>query len=249
MISSLVSAKTVKVRCVKCLDITIVMRKRNERFYQDTVAYRLLLHSHSLRTSKAFRQFRVANSIADTVIINGHGTVYEIKSDLDSFDRLEGQLEDYFKVFSFVNVVIPEEKISNLRERLAGMPVSGRYVGIYVLTDRNALKCVEKPVEYNAALSKIELLKVLRKPEYSKILLSEFGSLPDVSPAMFYGACRDQFLRLPVLKAQSLVMTAIKQRKQWSREELERFPEEQRISLYFAYDKVEQVPQMKALLV
>ncbi|MBT1162408.1 MULTISPECIES: sce7726 family protein [Bifidobacterium] len=223
------------------------MKERNESFYQDVVAYRLLLHSHSLRTSKAFRQMRVANSVADTVIINGHGTVYEIKSDLDTFERLEGQLKDYFKVFSYANVVIPEKKLACLRDRLAAMPEFGRHVGIYTLTNRNALKCVKKPVEYNDDLSKIELLKVLRKPEYSKILRSEFGALPDVSPAMFYGACRDMFLRLPVLKAQSLVMNAIKQRKVWTREELEQFPEEQRISLYFAYDRVEKVPGAKTL--
>lgn len=220
---------------------------RNEAFYQDAVAYRLLLHSHSLRTSKGFRQFRVAGSIADTVIINGHGTVYEIKSDLDTFERLEGQLRDYYTVFSYVNVVIPEEKLACLRERLAAMPEFGKHVGIYVMTRRNALKCVLKPTEHNDALSLIELLKVLRKPEYTKILQTEFGTVPDVPPAMFYGACRDMFLTIPVLKAQSSVMSAVKQRNAWTREDLERFPEESRISLYFAYDKMKSVPEIGAL--
>ncbi|WP_162178958.1 sce7725 family protein [Bifidobacterium stellenboschense] len=219
--------------------------ERDESYYQDVVAYRLLLHSHSLRTSKAFRQLHVANSIADTVIINGHGTVYEIKSDLDTFERLEGQLKDYFKVFSYVNVVIPEEKLTCLRERLAVMPEFGRHVGVYVLTRRNALKKVQAPDEYNNDLSGLELLKMLRKPEYSAILRSEFGMLPDVPPAMFYPACRKMFLDIPVLKAQALVMAAIKQRNAWTREDLERFPEAQRISLYFSYDKMQQVPRRK----
>ena len=220
---------------------------RDEAFYQDVVAYRLLLHSHSLRTSKAFRQLRVANSIADTVIINGHGTVYEIKSDIDTFERLEGQLKDYFTVFSYVNVVIPEEKLVCLRTRLLSMPEFGRHVGIYVLTRRNALKKVTAPAEYNDDLNETELLTMLRNPEYSKILRDEFGMLPDVPPAMFYSACRDLFLTLPVSKAQALVMDAIKRRKAWSREDLEQFPEPQRIDLYFSYDNVQQVIRKEGL--
>lgn len=223
------------------------MMERNESYYQDVVAYRLLLHSHSLRTSKAFRQLRVAGSIADTVIINGHGTVYEIKSDLDTFERLEGQLKDYFRAFSYVNVVIPEERLTCLRERLAVMSEFGRHVGIYVLTRRNALKKVQAPDEYNNDLSGLELLKMLRKPEYSAILRSEFGMLPDVLPAMFYSACREMFLNIPVLKAQTLVMDAIKQRNAWTREDLERFPEDQRIPLYFGYDNMQQVLREKDL--
>ncbi len=220
---------------------------RDEAFYQDVVAYRLLLHSHSLRTSKAFRQLHVANSIADTVIINGHGTVYEIKSDIDTFERLEGQLKDYFTVFSYVNVVIPEEKLACLRMRLSSMSEYGQHVGIFVLTRRNALRKMVAPVEHNNDLSKTELLKMLRKPEYSKILCSEFGMLPDVSPALFYSACRDLFLTIPVLKAQSLVMNAIKRRKAWSRDDLEQFPESQRIDLYFSYDNVQQVMRKDGL--
>ena len=225
----------------------MIQGMRNEAFYQDAVAYRLLLHSHSLRTSKGFRQFRVAGSIADTVIINRHGAVYEIKSDLDTFERLGGQLRDYFTVFSYVNVVIPEERLACLRDRLAAMPEFGKHVGIYVMTRRNALKCVLKPSEYSDDLSLIELLKVLRKPEYTKILQAEFGTVPDVPPAMFYGACREMFLDIPVLKAQSLVMSAIKQRNIWTRGDLERFPENRRLSLYFAYDRVENVPEAELL--
>lgn len=220
---------------------------RNEAFYQDVVAYRLLLRSHSLRTSKAFRQFRVAGSVADTVIVNGHGTVYEIKSDLDTFDRLEGQLRDYFTVFSYVNVVIPEEKLACLRERLDAMPEFGAHVGIYVMTRRNALRCALKPSEYNDDLSKIELLKVLRKPEYTKILQTEFGTVPDVPSAMFYRACREMFFDIPVLKAQALVMRTIKQRNIWTREDLEQFPEERRLSLYFAYNRMKNVPEAELL--
>lgn len=222
---------------------------RDEAFYQDVVARRLLLRSSCrLRNIKGFRQLHVADSIADTVIINGHGTVYEIKSDLDTFDRLGRQLEDYYKVFSYVNVVIPEEKLTCLQRRLNDLDKFGGYVGVYVLTRRNALKNVRKPSEYNGMLSGSELLKMLRKPEYSAILKSKFGKLPDTTPAFYYNACREWFLRIPVLEAQQQVMRALKQRNTWTREELDRFPVEQRVSLYFAYNSAHKAPKGEAIL-
>ena len=37
-------------------------------------------------------------------MINGRGVVYEIKTDLDNLLRLENQIRDYYKVFSYVYV-------------------------------------------------------------------------------------------------------------------------------------------------
>ena len=48
---------------------------------------KLLLRDKSFNFTKAFWQLHVAEPIADLVMINGHGAVYEIKSDLDSFER------------------------------------------------------------------------------------------------------------------------------------------------------------------
>ena len=53
-----------------------------------------------------FSQVRIGHSIADFVMINGEGRVYEIKSDLDNFDRLYDQLRDYYRAFSKVSVLV-----------------------------------------------------------------------------------------------------------------------------------------------
>lgn len=47
----------------------------------------------------------IGNSRVDMCKVNGHSAAYEIKTDLDTFDRLEGQLRDYFDVFETVYVV------------------------------------------------------------------------------------------------------------------------------------------------
>ena len=44
--------------------------------------------------------------------------VYEIKTDLDTFDRLETQIRDYFKAFNHVCVVTSEHQFSHACELL-----------------------------------------------------------------------------------------------------------------------------------
>lgn len=89
---------------------------RNEYFYQNTMFNKLLLGRHSLNTTTALTQIPIGRSKADFIMINGKAVVYEIKTELDSFERLDTQLNDYFKAFDHVCVVTCEsnfEKISS----------------------------------------------------------------------------------------------------------------------------------------
>ena len=44
-------------------------------------------------------------------MINGKGVVYEIKTELDNLERLNSQIEDYYKAFTNVVIVTYEENI------------------------------------------------------------------------------------------------------------------------------------------
>ncbi|MBU5889902.1 sce7726 family protein, partial [Vibrio cholerae O1] len=77
---------------------------RNEYFYKNTLLNKLLLGKHSLNTTTAITEIPINKSKADFILINGKAVVYEIKTGLDSFERLESQIEDYFK--AFVNVYV-----------------------------------------------------------------------------------------------------------------------------------------------
>lgn len=56
---------------------------RNEYVYKNTLLNRIVMGRHSPRTSTAFTEVPIGDSIADFLIINGKATVYEIKTDLD----------------------------------------------------------------------------------------------------------------------------------------------------------------------
>ena len=56
----------------------------------------------------------IGSSRVDICKINGHSAAYEIKTDLDTFSRLEGQLHDYFDVFESVYVITSDSRWSDL---------------------------------------------------------------------------------------------------------------------------------------
>lgn len=56
----------------------------------------------------------VGKSRVDICRINGSSTAYEIKTDLDSFCRLESQLDDYLDVFELVYIITSESRWKEL---------------------------------------------------------------------------------------------------------------------------------------
>lgn len=68
------------------------------------------------QTARAVSIFElpVGESRADFCKINGHSAAYEIKTDLDSFYRLEKQLSDYYDVFDYVYVITSDARWQTL---------------------------------------------------------------------------------------------------------------------------------------
>ena len=62
---------------------------RNEYFYQNTLLNKLLLGKHSINTTTALTQVPIRRSKADFILINGKAVVYEIKTELDTLERLD----------------------------------------------------------------------------------------------------------------------------------------------------------------
>lgn len=54
-------------------------------------------------------------SRVDLCKINGHSVAFEIKTDLDNFNRLDKQLKDYLKIFENVYVICSTNNINNMK--------------------------------------------------------------------------------------------------------------------------------------
>jgi phosphate uptake regulator len=111
---------------------------RNEYFYQNTLLNKLLLGKHSINTTTALTQIPISKSKADFILINGKAIVYEIKTELDTFDR-----EINEGVTSLITQVPPE----HARELLACLKliIELERIGDLLLGFANRLRsCVQR---------------------------------------------------------------------------------------------------------
>ena len=201
---------------------------RNEYFYQNTLLNKLLLGRHSLNTTTALTQIAIAKSKADFVKITGKAVVYEIKTELDSFERLENQIADYYKAFNHVCVVTCEQNYNKLNDLLQDSSV-----GICILTDRNTLQFRKNPEADNSKLSYQALFKVLRKQEFENILKLYYGRLPKATPAFYYDKCFGMIEQIPMEILYSMVLKQLKNRNVIVQEYYKGVPYELKSLMYF----------------
>lgn len=83
---------------------------RNEYYFKSQLVSKVIFGRHSPRTASALVEVPMGRSCADLMILNGTSSVYEIKTDLDDFARLAGQLESYMTRADRVHVVVSDSR-------------------------------------------------------------------------------------------------------------------------------------------
>lgn len=202
---------------------------RNEYFYKNTLLNKLLLGVHKPTTTTALTEIPIANSKADFVMINGKAVVYEIKTALDSFERLGTQLRDYYRAFDNV-VVLTDEKNCKMAMRL----LKDTPVGVYLLTKRNQIHKEKLPESYMANLNSLDIFKVLNKSEYESILLQVYGKLPKTTDAKYYRECFNLFNEIDLNEIYNLFKKELKKRNKIIIEEYSDVPYELKSLIYFS---------------
>jgi len=165
------------------------------------------------------------------VLINGKAVVYEIKTELDTLERLEVQVKDYYRAFDHVCIVTSKSHYYQAVRILSDTPV-----GIYVLTQHNTISSTlrKEPVQNNAFLNHITIFKLLRKSEYQNIVFQYYGKLPDVPQAFYYDACLKQFSNIPIVEAYNMTLKELKKRNKITMTELNTVPYELKSLAYFS---------------
>jgi hypothetical protein len=203
---------------------------RNEYFYQNTLLNKLLLGRHSIKTTTALSQVPIERSKADFILINGKAVVYEIKTELDTFDRLSTQLSDYYKAFNHVCVVTCEENFKKISEILKDTKV-----GICILSKANTLQFRKEAEPNNEHLNHRSLFKILRKYEFEQILQKNFGELPKSTPAFYYEECYKMFKTIPIEDVYKLFLMELKNRNgKISGDQFKDIPYELKSIMYFS---------------
>lgn len=180
---------------------------RNEYFYKNTILNQLLIKKHDLYNTAALTELPIGDSKADFIMINGRGVVYEIKTDLDNLLRLENQIKDYYKVFSYVYVVVGNKQFPHVSEFL-----KDKKVGIYELTKSGKLFCRKKALYNTRELSYDAMFRVLRKSEFESILTKHFHKLPEVNNFQYYRESLKWLKRINIVTLQKEVLQCLKNR-------------------------------------
>lgn len=225
-------------------------QQRNEYYYMNTLLNKLLDGIHSVNTTTAFSQVHIGHSIADFVMINGEGRVYEIKSDLDNFDRLYDQLSDYYRAFSKVSVLVSIHELEKVKVVLSTFGDMGDAVGIYVLSEQNTIFNKERsrePIAFHDMLDHTNIFKLLRKREYENVLFSYFGQIPQSDPVFHFKNCLEYFQRIPIIDAQKLAFKELKKRNKITVEEFGNIQTELKSVIYFS-GLIRKLPELNELL-
>lgn len=225
-------------------------QQRNEYYYINTLLNKLLDGVHNVNTTTAFSQIHIGHSIADFIMINGEGRVYEIKSDLDNFNRLYNQLSDYYRAFSKVSVLTSIHELEKVKQVLSSFDDFGEAVGIYVLSEQSTIFNKERsrePVEFNDRLDHADIFKLLRKREYENVLIRYFGEKPHADPVFQFKICLDYFKKIPILDAQMLAYQEMKKRNNITVKEFCTIQSELKSVIYFS-DLTKKIPEFNEVL-
>lgn len=117
----------------------LINEYQNEYVYKNEFLLQLIKKEY--KTEHVFLQeVPIFNNIVDLLVINGKTTAYEIKTEYDSLQRLESQLDSYSKVFDNIFIITSEKHLEKINNFLKN---NYTYVGILIFS-KKTIKLIKK---------------------------------------------------------------------------------------------------------
>ena len=143
-------------------------------------------------TATALTGLPVFLSIADAVVVGAAASAFEIKTDLDSFARLELQLFSYARCFEHVYVVTSAGKTVRALDEVPD------HVGVLTLDDAGVVTPARPAAGGLSRLEIASLFRVLRQGERLAVLQRQLGYSADVPSALLYRRTAELFMGLSI---------------------------------------------------
>ncbi len=181
---------------------------RNEYIYKNTFINEILLGTYGVKDTVAINEFRVGSSIADIVLFNGTSKAFEIKTELDSDQRLDGQLADYTKIFQQCYIVTHETLVDKYLKEDESIGV------IELIENPRSLGMREiRPAKENKIPDPETVIRSVRTNEYKNIVKQYYGSLPEMNSFNMFNICSDLIKQIPGENLSNLFIEQLKKRK------------------------------------
>lgn len=185
----------------------------NEYVFKNEILRQELLKKYtSYSEAVLLNEFAIWYSIADVVILNWEIQVFEIKTDLDSFVKLDKQLIDYMKFADKVYIVV-----SDVNRKKVKSIYKNTNIGILYLNNDWILKEEKKAIK-NKDFDYETIFKTLRKKEYLNIIREvkwkkNFENLLRNPNSLIFRESLEIIKTINIKKFQKLALQEIKKRK------------------------------------
>lgn len=179
---------------------------KNEYIFKNLIFKDLILKNHKIYDCVSIPEFNVGLSKADLAVFNGTSTVYEIKSDKDSTERLHSQITDYLSFFEFLNVVISEKHLKKVKSIIPS------HVGILLISGTGRID-IHREAESNIEnITHRGLFNSLRRNEYLSIIQKQFEITVNTPNTKIFTECYNLFLEMNIQDAHFNVVESLKLR-------------------------------------
>lgn len=196
----------------KILDIlySILLESyRCEYVYKNVIANKLFLNRHNSNKAHLISEFWAGDSRADVVILNDTSSVYEIKTEFDSLNKLPSQIDSYKKLFDKIYVVTD---ISLLEQVLVA---TDSIVGVLVLRNDLSLTEIRQATSNKDNTSPANIFDCMRRNEYINAIQSIMKKVPNVPNTKVYTECKEMFCEFEPRQAHSLMVNLLRQRNNY----------------------------------
>ena len=180
---------------------------RCEYVYMNEIANQLLLKFHDDNSATFLKELFSDKSIADIVIINGNTVAYEIKTELDNFERLAGQIDSYLNLYDKTYLVTHKEALKPTLLRIPGE------IGVIIFEEDGKLTTVKEAACCVNRFDPKKAVFTLRQSELNKAYKKYEGCLPVMGTAVVHSYLIEWFTGLDQGSAHTIFAESLKSRK------------------------------------
>lgn len=185
---------------------TIAQNYPTEYVYKNSFLNEWLIKELGEVNARVFSEFRLGKAIADLVMFNGVSKVFEIKTDLDSAQRLDHQITQYKDIFNEIYLIVPHAKIKQYQKY-------ENNIGLISFSNERAQKFeLERKPLRNLNIQPQSLMNVLHTKEYKNIVQRYFRELPPMNSFNQFKICSDLLAQIPSDQLNTLFISELKNR-------------------------------------
>lgn len=144
---------------------------RNEYVYKNKLLKNIKSNEQTNRFSLISEIDVGSESRVDMALFSSSSHAYEIKTEFDSLNRLDKQLQDYAKAFEYVWAVTSENKVETLARRLDCS------IGIQYMNNANELMVFRNAESNIDKITHEGLFTLLRQREFIQLLKIHYGPI------------------------------------------------------------------------